>query len=154
MINEIVEGDILEVAKRKDILALVHGCNCFHQMSGGLALQIARKFPQAEELDRSTTYGEISKLGTFQSLATPNFMIFNAYTQFYPGAVSENHLPFLYTAIREVFERINHQLLDNRIAIPKIGAGIAGGDWKKIKDIIDFSTPVLNITLVNYKDGE
>jgi O-acetyl-ADP-ribose deacetylase (regulator of RNase III) len=41
-----------------------------------------------------------------------------------------------YDAVRDLFAKIQLQFSGKRIAYPKIGAGLAGGDWTKIVQII------------------
>jgi hypothetical protein len=72
----------------------------------------------------------------------------NAYTQYdykYRKNVS-------YDAIMECFERIKVFFTGKRIGIPKIGAGLAGGDWKLIYTIIDNVMADEDITLVEYEN--
>ncbi|BAQ22767.1 hypothetical protein AU156_gp117 [Edwardsiella phage PEi20] len=38
------------------------------------------------------------------------------------------------------------------IYMPRIGCGIAGGDWEKVSVLIDMFTPNLNIIIVDW-DG-
>ena len=41
-----------------------------------------------------------------------------------------------YEAIREVFKSIRRDFAGKRIGYPMIGAGLAGGDWDTISEII------------------
>ena len=126
-----VRGNLLT----SDCDIIAHGCNCFHAMGGGIASYIARAFPRAEDADFDTEEGDPGKLGTYSySRGTPD--IFNLYTQFEPGANID------YGAVRDAFKALyrhckSHGLLDKKIGIPKIGAGIAGGDWSKVASIIE-----------------
>ena len=47
-----------------------------------------------------------------------------------------NGIPVSYDAIRDVMFKINETFFGKRIGIPMIGAGLAGGDWNIIKNII------------------
>lgn len=44
---EYVNGDIF---KGKDDV-IVHGCNCFCNMGAGIALQVAKYYPEAKNID-------------------------------------------------------------------------------------------------------
>lgn len=75
-------------------------------------------------------------------------LVVNMYTQYYPGREDPD---VLYKSISNGFRRLhNSKLLDEktRIGIPKIGAGIAGGNWVKIKALIEKAMPGRDITLV------
>jgi O-acetyl-ADP-ribose deacetylase (regulator of RNase III) len=47
--------------------------------------------------------------------------------------------------------KINHIFKGNHIGMPKIGAGLAGGDWDRIEKIIGTALKDCQITIVNYK---
>jgi O-acetyl-ADP-ribose deacetylase (regulator of RNase III) len=147
---KIIKGDLLELAKKGKFDVIIHGCNCFHSMGAGIALQIATKFPEAFEADKTTKFGDLEKLGTFSMASVEGeddheFLIVNAYTQFMPGADCN------YGAINDVFALLSKTLPeDSKIGYPLIGAGIAGGDWNTIKELIDDNLQGFNHTLVKF----
>ncbi|RYD20572.1 MAG: hypothetical protein EOP88_14530 [Verrucomicrobiaceae bacterium] len=55
-----------------------------------------------------------------------------------------------YSAIRSCFQWIRQNHGAKRVGLPKIGAGLAGGDWSKIATIIDEETPGMDVTLVEF----
>jgi hypothetical protein len=63
-------------------------------------------------------------------------------------ATEFNPKPIDYNALALCFTKINHLFKDYHLGIPKIGAGLAGGDWELILKIINKSTPDVDITLV------
>ena len=145
------EGDLITLAIKGDFDVIVHGCNCFCTMGAGIALSIQQEFPEAYAADLVTSKGDHHKLGSF-SYATINrdsheFTIINGYTQFhYHGDATLVD----YDAVRKLFRKIQEQYNGKRIAYPKIGAGLAGGDWKKIADIIEHELAGEDHTLVLY----
>lgn len=155
-----VKGDLIYLAKQGHFDVIIHGCNCFNTMGSGIALQIQREFPEAYRVDCKTLSGDTKKLGTysyadviiqykhFDQLTSSNLTIVNAYSQFYPG---HNELKQNYNAIRTVFTKIKQDYSGKRIGIPLLGAGLAGGDWKIIKSIIEEIMVDENITVVIYK---
>lgn len=148
-INRIVKGDLLEIAETGEFDAIVHGCNCFCNMGAGIARQIKKKYPGAYEADCMTDKGDKKKLGNYSVSKNPDSVfVINAYTQFdYLGRGVKAD----YNAIRRVFTEINQNFYGICLGIPKIGAGLAKGDWNLIKSIINESTPDLNITVVEYQ---
>lgn len=152
-----VKGDLLKMFKNGDFDAIAHGCNCFHMMGAGIAAQISEQFPIALEVDkRQTILGDQRKLGDYTKALTGHGWIINAYTQYRPGWESPETL---YKSIGSAFERINRYVSPGielcgigelRLGIPKIGAGIAGGDWGVIEGIIEYSSPRLSITVVEW----
>jgi len=129
-------GDIF----KGDEDVIVHGCNCFCTFGAGVAFQVLKHYPDAFEEDKKTLSGDRRKLGTFTTVTSPHayydkkVTIVNAYTQFDCGSWEK---PFDYSAFSQVLAHIVTRWPKERIAMPKIGAGLAGGDWDKITPIID-----------------
>lgn len=130
----ITKGNLLTLFDNKVIDVLVHGCNCFHTMGAGIAKQIKEKYYAAYEADLQTIKGDKNKLGTYSSIQiNDNQFIINAYTQYH----FYGNRPIDYDALRNVFRLIDLNFENKRIGIPKIGAGLAKGDWNIIQEIID-----------------
>lgn len=148
-----INGDIIKLSEQGYFDVLVHGCNCFHTMGAGLAKQIKQRYPQSYHVDLlHTKRGDREKLGKFSVVEVKSkinelhtFYIINAYTQYEYGKKG-NYAD--YTAIKKVFQKIKNDYGTLRIAYPKIGAGLAGGDWKKISKIINNTLNECNHTLV------
>ena len=132
-----INGDIFKGGD--DVI--VHGCNCLCNFGAGIALQVLKLYPEAYYVDKRTKYKDASKLGTFSSWTGKNFYdgvkpitIVNAYTQFYPNVKLK---PFDYKAFEEVLPKIKEAFAGKTIAMPKIGAGLAGGSWNIIALMIN-----------------
>jgi O-acetyl-ADP-ribose deacetylase (regulator of RNase III) len=131
-------GDLLQLALDGIFDVIVHGCNCQCQMGKGIALSIKRIFPEAFAADQSTPKGDASKLGTVSVAEIDRngrkLFVVNGYTQFHwrgDGNKAD------YQAIRLVMRVVKSQFKGKRIGYPKIGAGLAGGDWSQIAPIIN-----------------
>jgi O-acetyl-ADP-ribose deacetylase (regulator of RNase III) len=55
-----------------------------------------------------------------------------------------------YEAVRSCVRWIKARYSGKRIGLPKIGAGLAGGDWKEIASIIKEELAGEDVTLVEY----
>lgn len=145
-----IEGDLIQLAKNGKFDVIVHGCNCFNTMGAGIAKMIKENFIGAWKADQKTKKGDKSKLGNYTSyIKSQNgktLRIINAYTQYTYGGKS----PVDYDAIRECFKKINSRYKGKKVGIPKIGAGLAGGNWKQIEKIIDEEAKDLKLTCVIY----
>lgn len=128
-----VKGDLLNAPQKY----IAHGVNCQGVMGSGVAKVLYTKWPRIKQ-----DYLHFSKLHTSSDLlgnvryvnVDQNKTIINCYTQEYYGRDGELYLS--YDALRKCFERLsNHNL--GEIAIPKIGCGLAGGDWEQVKAIIN-----------------
>lgn len=147
------KGNLLEKFRNQEFNGLAHGCNCFHTMGAGIADQIAKQFPAALDIDRQTSYAEMNKRGSGSFVWIDDCgYIFNLYTQFYPGKVDTQSL---HKAIENCFKDLNIFAMEHFggkendfvLGIPKIGCGIAGGDWTKVEKIINDATPFLKIVV-------
>jgi O-acetyl-ADP-ribose deacetylase (regulator of RNase III) len=133
-----VQGDLIELAKAGAFDVIIQGCNCQCRMGRGIALTIKQQFPEAYTADCQTEIGDRAKLGNFTTVQIDrdgyNFAIVNGYTQFHwqgDGVLAD------YDAIRSVFRQVQQQFGGKRIGYPKIGAGLARGDWSIIAAIIE-----------------
>lgn len=148
---KIIKGDLLKLADEGEFDVIVHGCNCFNTMGAGIALQIKNKYPETWDTDKNTIKGHKGKLGTYTSTKVGDLIIVNAYTQYMPGY---NDLQENYTAIQAVMEKLAVDFEGKKIGLPLIGAGLAGGDWNIIRDIIKTKLKdKVDYTIVEYSRG-
>ena len=136
-----IQGDILDPSL--DLGVLVHGCNCFHTMKSGVAKVIAERYPEAAAVDKLTSYGDRSKLGSISVASAGDDehspLIVNGYIEFNYGR-EPGHRYVSYDALVQVMEAVKDIVKDDtetRIGLPKIGAGLGGGDWLIIEAIIN-----------------
>lgn len=131
------QGNLLECSEPW----IVHGCNAQGVMGSGVAKAIKQKYPsafrayRAAEEVRGLTLGDLS-----WAEQDDGVLVFNAITQEFYGR--ENKCYVDYNAIREVVLGLNHLantwgVIGVHVAMPKIGAGLGGGDWNFIATIIE-----------------
>lgn len=166
-ITSTVKGDLVERAKQGHYTHIIHGCNCNNVMGAGIAPQIAKAFEGVLEADENfhVPVGDKERLGDYSyswsELAADveggypargsNWVcVVNLYTQFGTGGRRIGEPDVDYNAIEEGFKILNTLLGDGdyKVGIPMIGAGLAGGDWVKIEEIINRVAPDLEIELV------
>ena len=128
------KGNLLDLAEAGEFDIVVQGCNCFCAMGGGIAREIAEKYPTAARVDRDTKYGDYNKLGNWSEHDTGNFTILNCYTQ-YNTSTGED--VFEYLAFELILKKLCHAYGTKRIGLPYIGMGLAGGDKITIIEMID-----------------
>jgi O-acetyl-ADP-ribose deacetylase (regulator of RNase III) len=170
MINYI-DGDLIKLAKEAKFDVIVHGCNCHSKMGAGIAPQMAEAFG-CDRFEMELWGSDVNKLGnidyqtfvlgekTIFSLSDlknnrnePQLTVVNAYTQFNYG---RNHTdgdlrPFDYEAFTICMRKLNIEFAGKHIGMPKIGAGLAGGNWNHIEHIINVELKDCQVTIVNYK---
>lgn len=147
------KGNLLDLAENFEFDVIVQGCNCFNTMGGGIAREIATKYPSAASIDRSTKYGDYNKLGNWTELDTGRFIIINAYTQY---NMSRGEDVFEYIAFQLILNKLLHAYGDKRIGFPYIGMGLAGGNAELIISMIkNFASKVSekggSVTLVEFQ---
>jgi O-acetyl-ADP-ribose deacetylase (regulator of RNase III) len=150
MIKELY-GDLIKMAKEGHFDLIAHGANCFCRMGSGIAKQIAAEIPSAVEVDKSTFPGDINKLGNYTMAIVPSdgfCRILNLYTQYNYGT---DKIQIDYDALTLVLKKVNFIFRGKSIGLPLIGSGLAGGDWNKIKSIIEMELRDMDVTIVHYK---
>ena len=168
-----IEGDLIKLAKEGKFDVITHGCNCMCQMGAGIAPQMANAFGCNDfKMEGNEYRGDINKLGTIDwepkwfennrwvtypdeggKWATHQLYVVNSYTQFKYGT---NHVdgvskPLDYEALTMCMRKINYEFKGKHIGLPKIGAGLAGGDWNRIKQIIQTELKDMKVSIVIYK---
>lgn len=127
-------GNLLE-AKEK---VIVHGCNNYGVMGSGVAKQIRDKWPNVYDVYHLKYQVFGLELGSIIPVETiDGKIIVNAITQDGFGRDGKQYVK--YDAIENCFISINDRAPSweaTEIAMPRIGAGLGGGDWKIIEEII------------------
>jgi O-acetyl-ADP-ribose deacetylase (regulator of RNase III) len=131
MTIKIQEGNALEQTKG----LILHQANCIGRMGAGIALQIAKKWPDAEQeyiayCNENGPHG----LGTVQfTQLTDDLWLGNLYGQVAPG-----HRATVYEAYPKALREVVEEFDDSVIHIPYgIGCGLAGGDWDVLYPILE-----------------
>ena len=135
-----IKGNLIDLAMDGMFDIIIHGCNCFNTMKSGIAKEIAERIPQAVYADGQTIKGDKNKLGTWTSTYYgEKFMVVNAYTQYNYGRNPDpNVIYFDYNAFDKFLVNYREFLFDTDVVgFPKIGAGLAKGDWDRISEMID-----------------
>lgn len=149
-----VEGDLIKLAKEGKYDVICHGCNCFNTMGAGIARVIAKEFKEVYDADQKTLQGDASKLGTILPVSIKNsdLIVINAYTQYHYNLKCMPNIN--YNALQNCFKSIKEQYGNKSIkfGIPKIGAGLAGGNWNIIAKIIEREMADEDITVVVLKE--
>ena len=151
---KIINKNIIEAANQEEFDVIVHGCNCFCVQGGGVAFYMNKEFNTLSfEMEKDVYKGDINKLGTidYEYLSyeddrwvkypdengrwvTKRLVVVNAYTQYNYGTDS---IKLDYSALRLCFKKINKLFPNSVIGMPKIGCGLAGGDWEVVERIIN-----------------
>lgn len=138
----------LKIGNLLDVQAghIVHGCNAQGVMGSGVAKAIRDKWPHVYQNYRDIYEEAGLNLGEAHPvLITPELKVWNAITQNLYGASGGRFVS--YDAVEVCFRNINEyiatgfesmaDLQPREIHIPLIGAGLGGGNWEIIREIIE-----------------
>ncbi|NJO61083.1 MAG: hypothetical protein HC836_23315 [Richelia sp. RM2_1_2] len=128
-----VNGNLLDAPE----FIIAHGCNAQGVMNRGVARAIRKKWPTAYnaycfhyEMTQTLQLGEVIWCKTDGKL------IANCITQEKYGCAGAQYTNYL--AVRKCMQKINKiAIRDLGVAMPLIGAGLGGGDWDIIAQIIE-----------------
>ena len=150
MTIQFIKGDLIQLIKDGCFDVVAHGANCFNTMNSGIAKQLRETWPQIYEADRKTIKGYRAKLGnwTMAYLEQENCIVLNMYTQYRYGY--SGNLYADYDAIRSCMKKLASEVGTERIGMPKIGSGKAGGNWDIIISIIEAELGHLDVTIVEW----
>ena len=130
---EYIIGDLFTTDSRY----ILHGCNDQGVMGSGVAKIVREKYPDAYKhyVLKWRDYG--LKLGEVQYVPTNGKVIVNGISQNNYGR--DGHRYVSYEAITQIMRTLENDLSGktDKIAMPQIGAGLGGGDWTIISEIIE-----------------
>jgi O-acetyl-ADP-ribose deacetylase (regulator of RNase III) len=173
---KIIEGNLIVLAKQGHFDVITHGCNCFCTMGAGIAVDMRLNFDCDKFPMEAPEYkGDMNKLGTIDyqvknlildkpikignlNLLAPDFggfplVVVNSYTQYRYGSNHPDGMrkPVDYDAITLCFKKINHIFKGKSLGLPKIGCGLAGGDWNIVRQIIERELFDMDVTVIDFK---
>lgn len=137
------EGDLTRTPE----YIIVHGCNAQGKMNSGVAKAIRSYFPgnydhyvrylkTMEEMKKDPMGTICFYISTPREPGSTEKVIGNMITQKFYGSDGKRYVD--YGAIAKCMARLNKLVLPGvSVAMPMIGAGLGGGDWKKISKIIE-----------------
>lgn len=115
---------------------ILHGCNAQGVMGAGFALQVKKIYPYAYKEYINNYEKKGLTLGETQFVKCRDRTIINSITQLTYGRKPGVRY-VSYDAIALSLAMVEETLYGETIAMPKIGAGLAGGDWNVIEAIIE-----------------
>jgi O-acetyl-ADP-ribose deacetylase (regulator of RNase III) len=136
------QGDILE----SDEKIIAHGVNCSGGFGSGFAKSVAARYPSVRESylykfnTKGWNLGEVQLLGLGDGSGRE---VANCATQQGYGKPTDG--PYVsYPAIRQAIQNLVKSY-PGGFSMPKIGAGLAGGNWEIISQIIEEETGSIEV---------
>jgi O-acetyl-ADP-ribose deacetylase (regulator of RNase III) len=140
------KGCLITAAQSGEVNVIAHQCNCQNNMGRGIAPLIKRAFPEAWEADKETIKGSKRKLGNLTVAKSGEVTVFNLYGQYRYG-VDKQHTD--YDALRSSLKLMATHLIRpyDKVGLPLIGCGLAGGDWEVVSKIIEEELEGFDVTI-------
>lgn len=144
-----VEGDIIQLSRLGIYDVVVHGCNCFCNMTDELGIKFAEEF-QADKfpLEADRFKGMINKLGMIESKKVKDIIVINAYTQYTDESELNGEMTLNYSALSLCLLKINTKFKGKKILIPLIGVNEGGGEWRIVETIIKNNLVDMDVTII------
>lgn len=143
MTVEYVVGDLFDLK----IPVICQGTNLQGKMFAGIAKNFYQRFPQMfKEYEHGCKYN-LFHLGEFMFYddIPTGFKIYNLMTQPYPGPCAS--LMAIYNSLLNMGEHADSKGF-KEIAMPRIGSGLGGLPWEKVKEKIELASERINAKLI------
>lgn len=131
MVTYISEGDIFHIP---DVNNYAHGCNCAGAMGKGIAVTFKEKFPRMYQEYKQLCRNKQFTPGDVFMYNYGGGMVFNLGTQ--QSWTTKATIEAVATSLEKMLQLAKENQVD-KIALPKIGAGLGKLDWDDVKQVID-----------------
>lgn len=126
---------------------VAHVCNNVNRFGAGFAKAVAERWPYAKEV--YIQHPSKKSLGMLiTAVVATNIRVCHMIAQDGLRSVS-NPVPLRYDALETCLFKLNDQCqqVECSIHMPRIGAGLAGGDWNRIEALINKCLPMQDVTI-------
>ncbi len=159
-----LDGDATkpQIQPQHDLTYILNGCNSMGKWGKGFVLPLGNKWPLCKQEYFNWYNSDAMNLGDVRFVRVePDIIVCNMITERVIYADRHKDLPPIWypairVGLRTVKEAMVTDVLNGRspaIHMPRLGAGLAGGDWDKIVAIIEncFMDSDFDIYVYNYK---
>jgi O-acetyl-ADP-ribose deacetylase (regulator of RNase III) len=139
------KGDIFAT---EGIRAYAHGCNCAGSMGAGIAIESKRRWPRMfDDYGARCADGRFG-LGDVCVWSEGEHTIFSLGTQDHWRKKAQ--IPALTKSLTRMLELAAHAGIQ-RVGLPRIGAGLGGLDWPRVKKVIVEAGKGTRVTMVVFE---
>lgn len=158
-----MKGDLIALGRVGSFDVIAHGNNCFCNQDRGIAKHFDTNFstgdPALYRLEAQRFKGDINKLAqvewrdwqlNFDQIKNKgtSLVVANMYTQYRYG---KDAVHVDYDATRLCMRKLNYMFSGKHIGLPKIGCGLAGGDWMIVERIIRQELKDCTVSIVEFE---
>lgn len=144
--------NFVEQLECEEHVVVIHNAHCHNLMRAGVALDIAEAWPEADEADRATRYGDKGKLGNWSSATVSRngktFEVINLYAQHRYGPARERNFDIyaFESGLKKLADYYRGQNI--HFVFPLMGTGTAGGYWRENGPLVESYLGDFKLTLV------
>lgn len=139
------KGDLFH---SEGIRAYAHGCNCAGTMDAGVAVAFKKRWPKMFDEYRALCDDGRFRLGDTCVWTDGNETVYCLAIQEHWKAKAK--LPALTKSLTKMVELAANAGID-RVGLPRIGAGLGGLDWARVKNIANEVGKETAVTLVVFE---
>ena len=123
---------------------ICHICNDIGAWGAGFVLALSNKWTYPEDFYRSRQHYPLGHVDILTLPTEKDMYVANMIAQHGTGYSSDGVSPIRYKALIQALVRVNEVAteLGAGLHMPRIGSGLAGGDWKIIAKIIEIIVKV------------
>lgn len=150
MITVIKNVDLIDFTEEYDVVLV--GTNTYFTLTDGFQRKIKNKYPEAKDLNMSTKYGDINKLGTIAYTNTKPIICFCYISHGFNFRPDKNKTYVDYNSIEQCMIDVNHKFCGLNIATTIIGSSRfdGNGDKDKISEILTKNNENINLFIYDY----
>jgi O-acetyl-ADP-ribose deacetylase (regulator of RNase III) len=140
-----VKGDLFNTA---GLRAYAHGCNCAGAMDSGVAVAFKKRWPRMFEEYHMRCADKRFHLGDVFVWNEGDEVVYNLAIQEHWKERSK--LAALAKALRKMVQLADHAGVE-RVGLPRIGAGLGGLDWHRVKSVLEEVGAETAVTLIVFE---
>lgn len=149
-------GNLVSAALVGEVHATIDQRNCQGVMRSGIAKELAERIPGLEQNDKdfclTLSRNPQGAFGLYSSYKYNNVEFFGVYGQLLPSREGrQTNYGALASGLCHVrnwlYESIAGYSKDTKIGIPKIGCGVAKGDWIVVSELVEFIFKDFDVTV-------
>lgn len=127
-------------------VVIVHVCNNVGAWGAGFVIPLGKRYPEARESYYKMHKDYETILGAVQFVKVEDNEVYVA-NMIGQDNIQQNVPPVRYEAIREGLGKVRDFCIEKglQVQMPKIGSGLAGGNWEIISDIIKSELSLHNV---------
>jgi O-acetyl-ADP-ribose deacetylase (regulator of RNase III) len=125
-----IKGDLFAT---EGLAAYAHGCNCAGAMGAGIAIEFKKRWPRMYDEYALRCTDRRFQLGDVFVWSEDGVTVYNLGTQEHWRKKSQ--LPALAKSLRTMVTLAANAGVE-RVGLPRIGAGLGGLDWMRVKRVL------------------